>query len=138
MTSPLDHIPAISQWFAAANLHELELSGPGGHLRLHRGGTGPAPDHDGAPASMAQAAGQRRVVASPGAGVFLHAHPLRDEPLVRPGVRVAEAQPLGLLQIGALLVPVVAPGPGVVASVPGADGALVGFGDVLFELAQPG
>lgn len=138
--SPLDRAAEIAAWFAAAGLGELELSGPGGRLRLRRGELGAAPGPI-APddTSAAQAAGPgREVVASPGVGVFLRAHPLRDQPLAAPGERVAEGQALGLLRIGSLLVPVLAPRPGTVRAIPAEDGALVGFGDPLFELAHPG
>ena len=138
--SPLDRAAEIASWFAAADLDELELAGPGGSLRLRRGGPGAAPGPDapgGAPEAQAVGRG-REVVPSPGVGVFLRAHPLRDEPLVRPGCRVACGQALGLLRIGSLLVPVAAPRPGTVEAVPATDGVLVGFGDALFELAQRG
>lgn len=146
MTSPLDRVADIAAWLAATDIECLELVGPGGSLRLRRGGPDEASGL-GAPGAATEArtenpetrhAGRdREVVPSPGVGVFLHAHPLRDDPLVRPGDRVAAGQALGLLRIGCLLVPVVAPRSGIVQAVPAADGALVGFGDPLVELSHP-
>lgn len=141
MTSPLDRVADIAAWLAATDIECLELVGPGGGLRLRRGGADEAPGL-GRPGAATEthaetrgAGRDREVVPSPGVGVFLRAHPLRDEPLVRPGDRVAAGQALGLLRIGCLLVPVVAPRPGTVQAVPAADGALVGFADPLVELS---
>ena len=140
MTSPLDHADEIAACLAATGIDELELVGPGGRIWLRRGGSGAAPGVDGpGGASRSRVAGPgREVVASPGVGLFLRAHPLREDPLVRVGDAVAAGQALGLLRIGPLLVPVAAPRPGVVGAVPGPDGSLVGFGDPLFELEPSG
>ena len=67
-------------------------------------------------------------------GVFLHAHPLSETPLASARSRVSRGQPLGLLRIGAVLQPVRSPRDGILARVVALDGALVGYGDALFEL----
>ena len=66
---------------------------------------------------------------SSGFGLFLHAHPLHETPFIRRGDRVFAGQVLGLLRIGALLLPVRAPHGGVVKAFAAPDGLLVGFGD---------
>jgi acetyl-CoA carboxylase biotin carboxyl carrier protein len=137
MTSPLDQVAIIGAWLAATDIGELELSGPDGHLRLRRGGPSAVPGRGGPEEAVApphDGSGED-AVASPGFGLFLHAHPLRDAPLVRPGDRVMAGQVLALLKIGALLLPVRAPREGVVTTVLATEGSLVGFGDPLVALS---
>ena len=55
-------------------------------------------------------------------------------PLAPPGARVPQGQPLGLLRIGALLLPVPAPHDGRVAGVLDAHGTAVGHGTPLVDL----
>jgi acetyl-CoA carboxylase biotin carboxyl carrier protein len=140
MTSPLDQVAAIGAWLAATDVEELELTGPDGHLRLRRGGKPPAaPARDGSDEAVERLrdGSGEDVVASPGFGLFLHAHPLRDTPLVRLGDRVTAGQALGLLKIGALLLPIRAPRRAVVEAVLATEGSLVGFGDPLVALSAP-
>jgi acetyl-CoA carboxylase biotin carboxyl carrier protein len=129
MTSPLDHIAEVIAWFAATDIDHLELTGRDGHLRLRRSGEPAAPPE----APIAEAG--EDAVASSGCGLFLHAHPLHETPLVRRGDRVVAGQVLGLLKVGALLLPVRAPHEGVVKAVIAPDGSLVGFGEPLIELS---
>jgi acetyl-CoA carboxylase biotin carboxyl carrier protein len=66
--------------------------------------------------------------------VFLHSHPLAAAPLVRIGERVETGQTVGLLKIGALLLPVAAPQVGIVDRIHAADGLAVGYGTPLVDL----
>ena len=71
---------------------------------------------------------------SPGIGVFLHAHPLHDDAAGRRRrPRGARARRSACCRIGALLLPVPAPRDGIVAALVAQDGALVGYGDPLFD-----
>jgi acetyl-CoA carboxylase biotin carboxyl carrier protein len=136
MTNPLDHVAEIAAWLAATDIDYLELAGPTGHLRLRRGGESEVTTggvSDGPPAEDETVA-----MPSPGFGIFLHAHPLHETPLVRAGDSVAAGQVLGFLKIGPLLVPVPAPHEGVVSDILAQDGTLVGFCDPLFRFSpQP-
>jgi len=134
MTNPLDHVADIAAWLAATDIDCLELTGPAGHLRLRRGGepevtadwTGDGP----------LAEDETVAMPSPGFGIFLHAHPLHEKPLVQADDSVAAGQVLGFLKIGPLLVPVPAPHDGVVSDIVTRDGTLVGFGDPLFRISS--
>src|SRR5215217_6100080 len=100
MTSPLDHAPTLAAWLAATDIDILELAGPEGHLRLRRGESGQAQAIDASACRLELQAGagaQREVVMSPGVGLLLRTHPIRDEPLVEAGDRVAAGQVLALL-----------------------------------------
>ncbi|HSW03866.1 acetyl-CoA carboxylase biotin carboxyl carrier protein subunit [Aquabacterium sp.] len=130
-------IEQLSAWLAATDIGLLELRGPGTHLCLR---------HDGArvtqadtlsseTASASASAPASTVLASAGSvGVFLHRHPLHPAPLAAVGTRVQAGQCLGLLQIGALLLPVSAPRAGIVAAHRVLHGTSVGYGTPLVEL----
>ncbi|EWY36195.1 hypothetical protein N825_29510 [Skermanella stibiiresistens SB22] len=133
MTSPLDHVADIAAWFAATDLDILELTGPAGYLRLHRGGD---PVIGTEPPREPTAGIEAQTLPSPGFGHFLHAHPLRETPMVEPDERVAAGRLLGFLRVGVLLVPVRAQRPGVISAILAADGALVGYGDPLFQFSS--
>ncbi|UUZ69059.1 acetyl-CoA carboxylase biotin carboxyl carrier protein subunit [Polaromonas sp. P2-4] len=143
MTAELQQLAA---WLAGTDIGLLELCTPQGHVRLRRDDAVPEnyvceelQGHAGAPVPVSVAASA--VPATPPAvassvGIFLHHHPLRGTPLAPPGAQVQAGQTVGLLQIGALLLPVAAPQAGVVASMLKAHGSLVGYGTALVEL-QP-
>lgn len=128
-----DDIRQISAWLAATDIAELELQGPETCLRLRLGqGQGGATAD-----SLRPPQPSHNAVKAPSVGVFLHHHPLRDRPLVAAGAQVEADQILGLLQIGALLLPVTAPRSGVVAGLCVPHGTVVGFGAELAILDSP-
>jgi acetyl-CoA carboxylase biotin carboxyl carrier protein len=139
MKKTQDEIRQIATWMSAAGLGALELRTPEERLRLGRGGVAVAeamaeanaaadPVARRAPACAAESA-----VRAPSVGVFLLRHPGRTGPLAGAGQRVSTGQPIGLLQVGALLLSVAAPSDGVVRAVRANDGAMVGFGTPLFD-----
>ena len=137
MTSPnTDRVQQLSDWLSATNIDRLELRGPDQSLRLQREGRrivvapdepvpGPAVEHVAAPGIAATASS---------VGVFLHRHPLHHTALAEAGATVRCGQVVGLLQIGALLLPVPAPCEGVVAGMLAEHGSPVGYGARLVEL----
>ena len=136
MNSPLDQIPRLMALLAETGLGRLELSGPLGRVVLSRNETTPegVATANGVTAPPVSPAFSSETIASPGIGTFRRAHPLHDEPLAEEGEHVAAGQVVALLQVGALLQPVRAPSDGVLSSVRPADGALIGFGDPLFDI----
>lgn len=131
----------LAAWLAGTDIGLLELRTPHGHIRLRRDDAVPEnyvreelQGHAGAPVPAAAAAASPTQVVASSVGVFLHSHPLRGTPLAPPGVQVQAGQTVGLLQIGALLLPVAAPRAGVVAALREAHGSLVGYGAALVEL----
>lgn len=135
MTLTLDQVGTLSDWLAQAGLDELELTGPGLRLQLRR--TAPPNEtpaaREPAPAPAFDGAGLD-LVRSPGIGRFLRAHPLRRDPLVQPEQPVKAGQPVGLLQNGTILSPVLAPRAGIVAEIVAAEGALLGWSDPVLTL----
>ena len=62
------------------------------------------------------------------AGHFLAAHPWRAKPFVEPGQRIEAGAIVGLVKVGLIYAPVVAPSSGIVDAVLAETGALVGYG----------
>ncbi|HEY2254526.1 MAG TPA: acetyl-CoA carboxylase biotin carboxyl carrier protein subunit [Variovorax sp.] len=120
-------IQQIARWIAAADLGLLVLSTPDEVIRLGRDGP------SGEPSAERAAGPSGAAVRAASVGVFLLRHPGRTVPLPGAGERVAAGQPIGLLQIGPLLLPVAAPGDGEVIGVRAPDGVAVGFGAALFD-----
>lgn len=129
---PIAEAEQIAAWLAGTDIEFLELRSADGCLTLRRQGNDVAISREGAPAP--QEAAREITVTAPSVGVFLHRHPLRDAPLVRPGDTVTAGQILGLLCIGPLLLPVAAPRAGTVARMWAAHEEVVGFGSPLVEL----
>jgi biotin carboxyl carrier protein len=144
----LNQLQAVVRLFEASPLTSLDLEGPAGRLRLTKAASGvvtrvssPASASDAAseaPAAMAPAPALAVTpIAAPLAGVFRAGHPMRAAPFVAAGDRVRAGDVVGLLQVGVLLAPVVAPADGRVGDAVAADGATVGYGTPLLALAAP-
>jgi acetyl-CoA carboxylase biotin carboxyl carrier protein len=135
MTLSLDQVGTLSDWLTQAGLDRLELTGPGFSLQLSR-----TASPNGTPASqeplLATPVDDAAVetVRSPGIGRFLRAHPLHRDGLVKPDQPVKAGQPVGLLQAGTILSPVLAPRAGIVAEIIAVEGALLGWGDPILSL----
>jgi acetyl-CoA carboxylase biotin carboxyl carrier protein len=124
----------LSAWLSATDIGLLELSGPGVHLCLRNeaGRVEAVP-----PGTAADAVHPKVAVRAESVGRFLHAHPLHEAPLAAPGTPVVRGQAIGLLQVGALLLPVSAPHDGTIATLVADDGSVVGYGALLAELSVP-
>jgi acetyl-CoA carboxylase biotin carboxyl carrier protein len=77
-------------------------------------------------------------ITAPSVGVFLRAHPLQTAPLAQAGQLLSPGDPVGVLQIGALLVHVTAPKDGIVLEILAEDGAAVGYGTALVRVMGDG
>jgi acetyl-CoA carboxylase biotin carboxyl carrier protein len=133
---PFDQIETLSAWMAEAGIDELELTGPNFRLRLDGGGPQVNDDLGGNRQSGVVPAQRPSsdVAAASTAGLFLHRHPLHETALAPEGTSVRAGQALGLLRIGPLLVPVIAPRDGIVGAMLVAHETVVGFGTGLVEL----
>lgn len=135
------HIRQICDWVAQTDITEFELSGPGLHLFLRNARAavpqiGVQPAAAVLTASAGPAAAEPEVVRAGSVGVFLRQHPQQTVPIVAAGANVRAMQPLGLLQIGPLLLPVTAPCDAVVHDMPVPDGTVVGWGTPLVVLGR--
>jgi len=127
-----EELAEIAAAMAAAGIARLEITGPDVNLTLGREAPSIPPDVQ--DAAEADANAEVIAVTAPGVGTFLRTHPLHDRPLADRGETVAAGQAIALLQVGALLVPVVAPTGGLIVDAAADDGTLVGYGDRLFDL----
>ena len=123
----------LADWLSGTDIGLLELRGPQRQVCLlnDAGDVRSVPAGAFGEQSPLQA---KTSVPAPCVGRFLHAHPLDDAPLASPGQAVQRGQVIGLLQIGALLLPVHSPHDGRVAGHACADGATVGYGTLLVHL----
>lgn len=128
-----EDMAGIAAAMAAAGVTRLELTGPDFRLTLGSDAR-PEPQAVESDAGAETAPPGALAVASPGVGVFLRAHPLHDRPLAAAGDAVAAGQTVAVLRVGALLLPVAAPVAGIVIEAAAPEGALVGYGDRLFDL----
>jgi len=133
-----EQLKQLAAWLAGTDIGLLELRTPSGTVRLGRGdaavGEVVPPDGDLAQDQATEPDPARSVATASSVGVFLHAHPLAQAPIVRIGERVSTGQELGLLRIGLLLLPVNAPVSGRVSAVSVDNGSTVGYGASLVEL----
>ena len=132
----IDSLQQLSASLDDAGIGLLELHGPGVLLRLGRDAADAAPtgERSVATSNTSKVAQSRGTTVNAPSGVFLYAHPLQSAPLARVGAHVPAGAPVGLLQIGALLLPVPAPRAAVVTGLLVADGTLVGYGTPLVDL----
>lgn len=123
-----EQVQLFSCWLEGTDIELLELSTGQEVLRLRRGTTGST--------ALPENEAGFSIISSPSVGLFRRSHPLRTTQLVQPGQHVDEGEPVGLLQVGALLVHVVAPCAGTVLEVVAEDGAAVGFGAPLVRFTR--
>lgn len=130
MTRPED-LAEIAAAMALAGIARLELIGPDVRLVLRRGASAELLAVE---AETMASKAETIAVSAPGVGTFLRAHPLHERPLAAVGDAVGVGQPIAVLQVGALLLPVVASAAAVVIDATVEDETLVGYGDRLFDL----
>lgn len=141
MNAPMTDIACqLEAWLRTTPIHTLELRGPGTFIHLTQ-----ATDHHPNQEPMTGAGvvalpedATSTIVRAGSVGVVMHAHPLRDDPLVQIGQRVLAGQTVALLRVGAVLLPVPAPHDGMVSQVLADDGCIVGYGDSLVEIEKEG
>ncbi|MBZ9775802.1 biotin attachment protein [Mesorhizobium sp. CO1-1-8] len=129
----VEEIERLTAWCASAGIGEIELVEAGFSLRLHMQAVVAA-----APLAAAGAPNAETVfkgVRAPGVGVFRLDHPTTGRPVAEPGQTVRKGETVGVLQVGPCLKAVLAPTDGVLGAALSKDGAVVGYGTPLYELA---
>ncbi|WP_128932269.1 acetyl-CoA carboxylase biotin carboxyl carrier protein [Bradyrhizobium zhanjiangense] len=125
MPIQLTDIARLALILARSGVDTIEIEEPGQSLRLVVD-TGPRVAASPTPATPAD---DHSVIAKADvAGCFLAAHPWRDKPFVAPGQRIEAGATVGLVKIGLLYAPIVAPATGTVDAVIAEPGATVGYG----------
>ncbi|WP_027036539.1 acetyl-CoA carboxylase biotin carboxyl carrier protein [Mesorhizobium ciceri] len=128
----IEEIERLAAWCASAGIGEIEVSEAGFSLRLHmRAVVAETPMAAVAPKAETVFKGVR----APGVGVFCLDHPTTGRPIAGPGQVVRKGETVGVLQVGPCLRAVLAPVDGVLGAALIEDGAVVGYGTPLYELA---
>nr|WP_064246195.1 hypothetical protein [Rhizobium leguminosarum]OAP96088.1 acetyl-CoA carboxylase [Rhizobium leguminosarum] len=128
-------IALLTEALTAAGVDGLEISRPGGQLRIIVAGK------DGARISSTEAMPcapgfTPAVVKAPMAGRFCVEHPTSATPQNLPR-SVSDADIVGFVGVGHILLPLRPGRSGVLTRLLAEPGALVGFGDPLFEIELP-
>ncbi|PDS32189.1 acetyl-CoA carboxylase biotin carboxyl carrier protein [Rhizobium phaseoli] len=129
-------IAFLTDALTAAGVEGLEISRPDGQIRIVISGEGGA--RISVPAATPRASDSAPVVVkAPLAGHFCAEHPAAAvTPQTLPRF-VSDADILGFIRVGHVLLPLRAGHSGVLTRLLAEPGALVGFGDPLFEIELP-
>ncbi|MEZ2128630.1 MULTISPECIES: acetyl-CoA carboxylase [unclassified Sinorhizobium] len=127
-------IAILTDALTAAGVEGLEISKPGGHLRIvvsKRRGAQVSLTGDAQPGLAAAPAA---VVKAPMAGRFCASHPSAPAEAERLPRVVCDKDVIGFIRIGSVLLPIPAGRSGLLTRQLAEPDALVGFGDPLFEI----
>ena len=129
--NPAERIARLAALLEGTGIVLLELTGPDEVIRLRRD----AVSHEAA-SNLAAVDDARPVIRAPSVGVFRERHPTNDTPLIAPGHTVEPGEVIALIQVGMLLLHVLAPTGCVVTDVLAADGDVVGYGAPLVKMTE--
>ncbi|ARM14714.1 MULTISPECIES: acetyl-CoA carboxylase biotin carboxyl carrier protein [Rhizobium] len=128
-------IAFLTDALTAAGVAGLEISRPDEQIRIVISGEGGA--RISVPAATPRASNSDVVVKAPLAGHFCAEHPAAAvTPQTLPRL-ISDADVLGFIRVGQVLLPLRAGRSGVLTRLLAEPGALVGFGDPLFEIELP-
>ncbi|MDO3434950.1 acetyl-CoA carboxylase [Rhizobium sp. CBN3] len=129
-------IAQLTQALTAAGVDGLEISRPGAQLRIVISGEGEARISATEAAPRAPGSTQT-VVKAPMAGHFCVEHPAASAVPQNLPRSVSDTDILGFIRVADVLLPLRAASSGVMTRLLAAPGALVGYGDPLFEIEFP-
>ncbi|MBY3223382.1 acetyl-CoA carboxylase biotin carboxyl carrier protein [Rhizobium laguerreae] len=132
-------IALLTEALTAAGVNGLEISRPGGQLRIivaGERGAGINSTEATPPAPGLTPGSTSAVVKAPMAGRFRVQHPASAAPQNLPR-SVSDADIVGFVGVGHILLPLHAGRSGILTRLLAEPGALVGFGDPLFEIELP-
>lgn len=124
----------LHEWWHTTTIDELELSGHGTCIRLHK--TSPSRPDAPQPSATELRHPATTLLRAGSVGTFLHRHPFREDTLVQTGQAVEAGQTVALLKIGAVLISVTAPHAGTVLHILAENDSVVGYGDGLLEIME--
>jgi biotin carboxyl carrier protein len=131
-------IGVLSDALMAAGVDELEIKGPGIHLRLvvasGSGQGSPSASARTAPVATGAAPSAVFIVKAPMAGYFCPSSSIASSPGARHPCGVGQADIVGFVRVGPVLLPIPAGRSGRLSKQLAVTDALVGFGEPLFEM----
>ena len=131
MPIELTDIARLAQILERSGVDTIEIEEPGQSLKLV---VDTGPRMVASPMLAAPAADHSVIAKADVAGHFLAAHPWRDKPFVAPGQRIEAGAIVGLVKIGLLYAPIVAPAAGTIDAVIAEPGATVGYGTPIVRI----
>lgn len=131
MPIELTDIARLVQVLERSGVDTIEIEKPGQSLKLV---VDAGPRMATSPTLAAPAVDHSIIAKADVAGHFLVAHPWRDKPFVAQGQRIEAGAIVGLVKIGLLYAPIVAPAAGTVDAVIAEPGAMVGYGTPIVRI----
>lgn len=134
----LNELKQLAAWLQASDIECIEIARVGESVRMSversdRPLVQAAVNEDHT-ARLADADSERASVVADSVGLFLATHPLRPNSFVRPGDSVKQGDIVGLLRIGRIYAPVMAPVDGIVTAIRARHEMPVGFGTCLMDI----
>ena len=129
----LEEIRQLALWLKEHHLAGAEMTRPGVHLTLKRGGVATVST---VAAPLAVAAVEDKVLRTTGLGRLLLTHPQQNQPFVAAGDQLTAGQLVAVLQVGDLLLPQRSSVAARVIDVRVPCGTLVGYGEAFLGLEQ--
>jgi acetyl-CoA carboxylase biotin carboxyl carrier protein len=130
-TTDIERLAEILERSGVASI-EIEENGQSLKLVMETGGT---TTPSSALVALTEPSHQAAIVAKADvAGIFVAAHPWRTKPFVEPGQAIDAGAIVGLVKVGRLYVPVLAPAAGIVDLIVAEAGATVGYGTPVVSL----
>ncbi|MDK4741601.1 acetyl-CoA carboxylase [Rhizobium sp. CNPSo 3464] len=127
-------IAVLADALTAAGVDGIEISRPGGNLRLVISAAGGAQVSTTGNARPGLAVTPAATVKAPIAGRFCPSHPSAPVEIQHRPRAVSEQDVIGFIRIGSVLLPIPAGRSGLLSKRLAEPDALVGFGDPLFEI----
>jgi acetyl-CoA carboxylase biotin carboxyl carrier protein len=134
MPIEMTDIARLAQILERSGVDAIEIEEPGQSLKLVMDTSARMAASPTLAAAAGPATDQAVTAKADVAGHFLAAHPWQDKPFVAPGQRIEAGAIVGLVEIGLLYAPVVAPAAGTVDAVIAETGATVGYGTPIVRI----
>ncbi|KRD72215.1 hypothetical protein [Ensifer sp. Root278] len=130
-------ISTLTTWLGASGASELEISTKDGHaLKIVLAPDASPVERREEAQDVTSLVPEGRAVKAPLAGVFRDRHPAGSDasPLAGEGRALEAGDIAGFVEVGPILVPVVAPATAIVAGVHARAGELIGYGDPVLTI----
>ena len=134
MPIEMTDIARLAQILERSGVDAIEIEEPGQSLKLVMDTSARMAASPTLAAAAGPATDHSVIAKADVAGQFLAAHPWQDKPFVAPGQRIEAGAIVGLVKIGLLYAPVVAPAAGTVDAVIAETGATVGYGTPIVRI----
>ena len=133
MPIEITDIERLAQILAKSGVDTIEIEEPGLALKLVVD-TGTRIAASATPAAATGPVTDSIIAKADVAGHFLAAHPWQNKPFVAAGQHIEAGAIVGLVKIGLLYAPIVAPAAGTIDAVIAETGALVGYGTPIVRI----